>query len=700
MTHFLLRLLPGCGKPSHAADDNAATLAGRPGQSVRASAGPEALSRRSRGSEMAAPARRPQGVGTSSCRQQPLGERTLSAGERPQSGPQATPTLSSSPLCLPTFTPESDAQMVRGIKFTQVAPCEQEPSAPELGAALPGRVAGGAAPTQERTGLRSRRQVIVDTVAQTAHGTADAAWQVARKACPPKARKAVANASITHAIGATLNTLMEPGRLAALAASTLAQAGSSWWNKPRLSSQALQQALLGEGVDLGNKHDQVLAHAHAVNYGAAAATMLDTALPGLHKVLGVGVAGTTMAFGAGRNAGLAAGDALGRLERGDPQAAGVTAGPELPAKTLSSATAFKLAGTGVQQWLLGSAAGAVGNMAGQYLVAPLVNFIPRQFQAIDPRAVLPDETVELMNRLEPHSGDALRAQVRHAQHDVADIDSAGNVLTGQIAFDTFTAARFATHGGLPLGAAGQVAVGLGVSTAAGMAVGAVLAMRQSTATVTIPDIEALRQAEATHAAQPGSDGAAILAKVPKNPVPLFFPRKMTPTASPPQAHDIETGCGESITTADAAQRGRLAGMVDTAKWAVAQAIRPVAAVGQAWGQSLGTSPLIEPAEPGTDGAFTVGRAAATASNVGASLWIRGTEMARATMNTSLWSTASAMAASTTEGPARNVVLALGNGIGIHAAVKPWFDALAGTIPQGDKAIRERRLGLAKPQGGV
>jgi hypothetical protein len=559
--------------------------------------------------------------------------------------------------------------------------------------------AGNLGHPHERASMRSRRQLLLDAVTRTAHGTVDAASQVARKARLPEAKEAVAHSSIVRAIGTTVNTLMAPVRLAGQTTSTLVQAGNSWWNKPRQSSEALQHALQGDGVDLSDRHHQGLAHAHAVDYGKCAATVLDTALPGLHKVLGVGVAGTVLTFGAGRNAGHVAGDALGRLERGAPPAGGGLAGPEPPAQALSSGTVVQFAGTGVQQWLLGSATGAVGNMTGQYLVAPLVNLISRQFQAIDPRAVLPDETVDLMNRLQPKSGDALREQVRHAQRDVASIDSPGNVRLGQFAFDTFTAARFAAYSGLRLGAGGQMAAGLAVSTTAGMLMGAVMATRQSTAKLEVPDIEALRLAVAAHEAQPGSDGAAALAAVATHPVPLFFPRKMAPAAPARPRGDIETGDGEppAATNADAAQRGRLAHMADTARWAVQQAARPLVTVGQVWGQSLRASPLLEPAAPGTDGAITAGRVAATASNVGASLWNRGTEMAKATMTTSLMGTLSAILASTTEGPARRIILALGNGVGIHAAVKPWFDALASNIPQGDQAIREHRLGLANTQ---
>jgi hypothetical protein len=536
----------------------------------------------------------------------------------------------------------------------------------------------------QRTHLPSRREAL-----------AAAATQVLRQAHLPQAASTLANTSLTRELAATANTMLEPLRIAANTGSTLAQAGSSWLNRPRQSSQALQQALQGDGVDLSRRENQTEAHSRAVEYGEHAATVLDAALPAVHSILKIGVAGTAMAFGAGRNTGLAAGDALGRLERGAPQATGVRAGPEPAASTLPSGTAFKLLGAGAQQWLLGSITGAVGNTTGQYLAAPLVNLIPRQFAPIDLRAVLPDETVELMNELQPGAGDRLRTQVQEAQRDVASINSASNVRLGQIAFDAITAGRFVAQGGLPLGVAGQVGIGLAVSSSAGMVIGAVMAARQSVASHEIPDLAALQQAVAAHRANPGGDGAAALAEVGRKAVPLFFPRQTAAAAEPPLvSHDIETGGDATVANADEAQQDRLASMRDTARWAGRLAVRPLAAVGQAWSQALGASPLIEPAAPGTDGAITTGRVLQTASNVAASVVNRAGEMAKATLTTSLMSTGSAMLASATDGPARQFILAAGNAVGIHAAIKPWFDSLASAIPQGDARIRAHREQVA------
>lgn len=506
----------------------------------------------------------------------------------------------------------------------------------------------------------------------------------------PQAGSALANASITSELGAKGRRLLRPLQLAMDAGATLLQASSGWLRRPRMSSEALQQVLLGEGVDLSRPEFQNLAHEHAVDYGRHAATMLDTALPTVHAILKLGGAGTAMTFGLGRNAGLAAGDALGRAQSNLDQARGFVNGPELAARTLPSDTAFKMMGTGVQQWLLGSITGAFGNLAGQYLASPLVNLVPRQFRPIDLRAVLPDETVALMNQLEPGAGDRLRSQVQDAQHEVDALNSNSNVRLGQIAFDSITAASFTIRGGLPLGVAGQVSAGLAVSASAGMVIGAVMAARRSVASHEVPDLQALREAAETHAAHPGSDGSAALAKVRTNAVPLFFPCQTARADGPEAPRDIETGHGAEVANANPAERSRLAGMRDAARRAVQQVASPLVAVGQAWSQSLSSSPLIEPAPRDAAGTLTAGRVLATASNVAASVANRAGEMAKATLTTSTMATGSAMLASSIHGPAREFVLAIGNAVGIHAAIKPWFNAVTTAIPQGDARIRALR----------
>lgn len=562
--------------------------------------------------------------------------------------------------------------------------------------------AGNPLPWNSHTGeLRSRRRVLTDTATQVAQQTMATVTQAARDLHLPQVKQAVADASITRAIGSTAKGLVKPtARLAAQTASTLGQSGASWLNRKRLSSEPLQQAL---GGDLKQQdaeaRAQAQAHAHreAVQYGKHAATVLDTALPVLHAMLKIGGAGTSMAFGLGRNSGMAAGDALGRLERGAPQAPGLRAGPELPAAALSSDTALKLGATGLQQWLLGAATGAVGNMAGQYLAAPLVNLIPRQFQKIDDLAVLPQESQDLMNLLQPGAGDALRAQVLQAQNEIGNIDSESNKTLGKIAFGSVFAARFASMA-TPLGAAGQVLTGLVMSAGAGMGIGAVMATRQATTTLEIPDLEELFRAVEANP----HNGEAALAAVPKHAVPLFY-AKQTPTAPTdrPQPDDIETG--NPVTTADAPQRGRLATIanstLDAVKWSAQTLTQPLAVVGQAWAGSLSASPLIEPALPGTDEGVSVRRVLGTASNVAASGLNRAQEMAASTAMTSLLSTGAAILSAGTDGPARRVALAVLNSVGIQFAIEPWFNALTTSIPKFDAGVKAHRAEVVNGPAG-
>jgi hypothetical protein len=126
--------------------------------------------------------------------------------------------------------------------------------------------------------------------------------------------------------------------------------------------------------------------------------------------------------------------------------------------------------------------------------------------------------------------------------------------------------------------------------------------------------------------------------------------------------------------------------------------RPLAAMTQAWGRAFEASGLAEPAAPGSpDDAWTARRVRASVSNTTASLVRRSVEMGAATRIMSLMSTAGALFANCTEGLARRGVLMAFNVIGVHFAIKPWFDSLATTIPQGDRDMRERRLEHVKEQ---
>ncbi|AXV77088.1 MULTISPECIES: type III effector protein [Ralstonia solanacearum species complex] len=501
----------------------------------------------------------------------------------------------------------------------------------------------------------------------------------------PKATDAVRNASLTRALHTAAKEVVVPA--ATLTGDVLSAVGKAARQAAQLPAPSLplQRAL---GADLTQPDRQMEAHQKAVIYGNHSAQHVDRLVAFLHSVLRLGVAGTSMAFGLGRNSGLAAGDALGRAERGVPQASGVITGSAAPARTMSSQSAFLLAAAGVQQWALGSVTGAAGNLVGQFVAGPVVNMLPRQFQAIDARAVVPQEIVDHMNMLKPGSGNELRDKAKAMQADIANISSESNARLGQISFDSVTAARMAAQGSTPLGVAGQISLGLAVSATAGAMIGAGMAVRQSIATIDVPKRDELLQA----AASAPADGAAALAALSTSPVPLFFAKHATMPAVAAAA-DIETGhAAAAAQPHQQEQMSRMHGVVLQVKQVAGAVGSVVTAPASAIAKAFVAGPLLEP-QPTVEGAAPSGpvsRATATVSNVLASGIRRTALMASSTATTSLMSTGSAMLAGATDGTARRAVLALGNAIGIHAAIRPWFNALASHIPVGDNTMRAER----------
>ncbi|MGH1508211.1 hypothetical protein [Ralstonia solanacearum] len=509
---------------------------------------------------------------------------------------------------------------------------------------------------------------------------------LARRAKLPETANAVSNTRLARGAVAMVKDVVAPA--AALTGDVLSAVGKAARQsaQPSASSVPLQRAL---GGDLTPSERQMDAHRKAVIYGEHSAQHVDRLVAFLHSVLRLGVAGTSMAFGLGRNAGLTAGDALSRLERGMPQASGIITGSEAPARTMSSQSAFLLALGGLQQWALGSVTGAAGNLAGQFVAGPVVNMLPRQFQAIDARAVVPQDIVDHMNTLKPGAGDELREKVQAMQTDLANVSSESNVLLGQIAFDSVTAARMAAQSGTPLGAAGQVSLGLAVSATAGALIGAGMAVRQSIATIDVPKPDPLREAANANLAN-GAAALAALAALPTNPVPLFFARHTTLPAAAASA-DIETGHAATVAQPHQqepmsrmhgviVQVTRLAGSVGSLATAPASAVAKAFAAG----------PLLEPTVDGASPAGPALRTWNTTLNVLASAVRRTKLMAASTATTTLMSTGSSMLASATEGAARRAVLAGGYSFGIHQAIRPWFNALASHIPAGDNAMHAER----------
>lgn len=396
----------------------------------------------------------------------------------------------------------------------------------------------------------------------------------------------------------------------------------------------------------GSAASQAAAHAALVEYGTHAGQLRDFFLPLLHKTALIGVSGTSMAFGAGRNTGVAAGDTAVRESNGAPfhDIDGVHA----PAVTDDVANLKSAAA----QWVLGSVAGGVGNITGEHFVKPLVNLVNRQHLPVSPNALVPDEMVQLMNQLEAGSGDRLRAEVSHQQSDKGAINSDTNKLLGKLCFDSATIGKAHMQGTGALGFAGTVGVGLAVSASAGGLIGAGMALNAALSTIKVPDLAQLRAAvQANAAAAPGT-APQTLANVTNNDLPLFYPHRPPPKA-----------------------------------------------VGTAMREALHDSPLRDP-QPNVDlgplPASTTQRSTAavvtsTAVNTLSSVANRSFEMLKATPGLFLSTFATPIVARAMPTPElQATVRDVGAGLGIHSAIEPWFDSLAKDIPQTDKAMQARR----------
>lgn len=274
--------------------------------------------------------------------------------------------------------------------------------------------------------------------------------------------------------------------------------------QPVVSSAPLQSALR---ADLGQGAAQLDAHAAAVAYGKGSATWLDRTVPLVHAVLRQGMTGASTEVDQVAAAASAPGSLFARLT-----------------------------------------AGQTGEVLSRKLAGPLIDRLPRHFQAIDARAVVPDQVVSDMNALAPGTGDKLRASVSARQAEIVDLGSASNVKLAKLSEDVANRARAAVMVTTPLGLTGQAALGLGAAAATGGVIGGVMATRQSVATVTVPDAGQLRALVASRPA----DGAQALEQLMKSrggeqpgahKVPLFFAKRLPGKAEP---------------AADAAQRARMA----------------------------------------------------------------------------------------------------------------------------------------------
>lgn len=381
---------------------------------------------------------------------------------------------------------------------------------------------------------------------------------------------------------------------------------------------------------------QMDAHNALKAYAQSTGSSMDRVLPVLHKTAAVGGAGSGMAFGVGRSAGIAVANLALSQHRGGELELGFNAQAMPPGPPGIDALANAAAG-----WVLGSALGGVGNFVGQTLVAPLVNRINRQLAPVDPKAVVPDRMVKLMNQFDPGAGTALRSAVEAEQKQNISIASERNIAVGQFFFDAANAVKAGIQGKNSLGLAGSLTVGTVVSTLAGSCIGATIAINSSLATAPVPDLAALEALDAAHP-NASNESRAALKSLDKHAVPLFFTK-----------HSVEPGV--TVFTNPVSD--------------------PAPSRAVVMGDDQGDLPEPPPAR------------LATMVNTATSIAQRGTAMLRATTGTTMVAAVTpAFAASMPTERMADAARAVAAGVGIHLAIRPWFNALAADIPAGDKAI--------------
>jgi hypothetical protein len=235
----------------------------------------------------------------------------------------------------------------------------------------------------------------------------------------------------------------------------------------------LQQAVdrLGQGgpASKPSATQQLDAHQAVLAYGSQAGTLADRIVPGYHKAM------TTLATA------LTGGDKKADLNT-DPA-----------------------------QWL------------GQKLAGPALNMVGRQQVALPPEAIVPDEMVDLMNKLDPGAGEALRNQVTQQQQELGSAGSASNQKIGQVVSGLATVAQKVAQDPSSSSTASphqKAAVDTMISASAGAATGAAQAFQAGKAKVEVPDMEALRKAQVPE----GASGKDVLARLPTQSAPLSYSR--------------------------------------------------------------------------------------------------------------------------------------------------------------------------------
>jgi hypothetical protein len=234
------------------------------------------------------------------------------------------------------------------------------------------------------------------------------------------------------------------------------------------------------------------------------------------------------------------------------------------------------------------------------------------------------------------AGDRLCQQVEAAQADIGRIDSDRNIALGQACFVIATAMRTLAQGAQVTGVAGTVALGAAVSLGAGSALAVGQSLHSNQARVRVPDLQALRQADAA---------GLPLSEVPHHEVPVFMTQHVAPqpavarAALAPQNLEqraVQFAANLTDFSARAAHRGLH----------LAKATAPATALGV---MASGLVPMVVKALPVNPEASGLGM--------------------------------------------RTTVACLG----VHNAVKHWFPALMQDIPKLDAELQARQEPKAQPE---
>jgi hypothetical protein len=308
---------------------------------------------------------------------------------------------------------------------------------------------------------------------------------------------------------------------------------------------------------------------------------------------------------------------------------------------------------GAAQLGLGAVGGAIGNLIGQTVVAPIVDRSARKFEPVDPQAVLPDRMVAKMNRIRSGWGDEVRASIVNQQKEVMQLNSDTNVQFGEKAFTAATIARTLLQPSsfkpnLPQ----SVAISGAVSTVAGGAVGLHMGINMARSAARIPRADTLDRVLASKPRERNEDAAMSDAQS----LPLFYSH-LTPG-------DQRPSIGQAIT--DSWHRGDLREPAPT-PWNPDERMVP------------------------RDRGMRMQNMGADLRNIGQSVAHRSGHLIHATAAPVAIATSQpfVVSAMPNDFSARAAGLVL-PALAMKLVIRPWFNALAGGIPRHDAAMRAER----------